>query len=66
MTDSMFKIGQWCLSLYQSHGKQLQTPEQCKQFEQLLEFLLVKGFDLIDCDKPQIGRPLLQFYTHWV
>jgi len=32
----------------------------------ILETLLSKALELFDCDKPDIGRPLLEFLTHWV
>ena len=66
VANSIFGVGQWSLQLYLNHTKILQSPDDQQAYVTIQEFLLSKAIDLLDSDKPKIGRPLVQFLLHWV
>jgi hypothetical protein len=66
VATSVWGLGQWSLQLYQHHTKILQTSEHQIAYEKIFDYILTRAIDLLDCDKPKIGRPLLQFLTHWI
>lgn len=69
VAESICKLGKWSLQLYQNHI-QILAGENAEEYQKgyltILDTLLNKALELFDCDKPDIGRPLLEFYTHWV
>lgn len=66
ISEAILRVGKWSLQLYGQHTRILQKEEDQKNYVVILEHLLNKAMYLLDCDKPSIGRPVLEFFAHWV
>lgn len=65
LAEIVFKIGQWCLELYGHEDKLLTSPEQML-YNSTLESMLAKAFDLLDQERPAIGRHIVEFLSFWL
>ena len=66
MANSIWGVGQWTLSFYGHHLEILKQPSLHQPYENICEVILGKAIDMLDCDNPKVGRPLLQYLTNWI
>ena len=66
LSEIIDKLGQWCLEIFKDMDKILPSQEHKQAFENIFMRTLKKGVDLLDTDKPKIGRPLIEFLTFWL
>ena len=67
VAETVNKLGQWCLELFPpKHQQLLPSPEHLQSFEMIFSRTILTALNLLDCDKPRIGKPVLQFLQQWL
>lgn len=60
------RLGLWSLELFQNHDKVLTDPAQHAQYETIFAQLVQIAINLMNTDKPKIGRHIIEFVSHWL
>ena len=60
------KVGQWCLELFQNHDKMLSDPAHHSHYEIIFTEIIKLAIDLLNTDKPKIGRHIIEFLSFWI
>lgn len=66
VSESVMRIGLWSLELFQNHDKMLTNPAQHAQYETIFTQLVQIAINLMNTDKPKIGRHIIEFVSHWL
>ena len=66
MSDTVLKVGQWSLELFQHQDKFLLSPEHLQHYSSIFSRLLMVSIDLLDTDKPKISRNIVEFLSFWL
>ena len=60
------RTGLWSLELFMNHEKMLTDQAHQQAYENLFTQLLQLAINLLNTDKPRIGRPIIEFLSHWL
>lgn len=66
VSESVMRLGLWSLELFQNHDKVLTDPAQHAQYETIFTQLVQIAINLMNTDKPKIGRNIIEFVSHWL
>ncbi|CDW81505.1 exportin-t [Stylonychia lemnae] len=66
VSEIVDKLGQWCLEIYQNQDKLLPSVQHQQQYEIIFSRCLKLALNLLDTDKPKIGRNCLTFINFWL
>jgi hypothetical protein len=66
VADSTFRLGSWCLELFSNVDKLLPNPEHQKCYENILNRVLAISINLLNTERPKIGRPIIEFLSFWL
>ncbi len=56
LSECVDKLGQWCIEIFTQNDEFLPTPEHRQQYFNIYEKTLIKSIDLLNTDKPKVGR----------